>query len=201
MLKDLLLQWTKKQWTADSVTNGRLPGAHSHHSGDLTLTKVVFTFWPKKWLWGKCQRDGSSHALLAPKHASVKHLSPMRASISILYAKEHLFSISHGNLRRFEEDPADFLNRSVTTDKTRVCHFMPETKQVKKMETFWLAPSNQGQGCPVTRESHGVSFFQVPMEFCWRTFFQRLTVNGQCHATFFWQLQGNIIAKCPPKVN
>lgn len=64
------------------------------------------------------------------------------------------------------------------------------TVKKKKKETFWLTPSNQGQGC---------QFFQVPMEFCWRTFFHRVTVTGQCHATFFWQLQDNIIAKCPRK--
>ena len=39
-----------------------------------SYTQAFFTFWPKNWLWGKHQRDGSPNVWLMLKACRIQHL-------------------------------------------------------------------------------------------------------------------------------
>lgn len=71
IVKDLQAPWTKK-WLPETVTLASCGWpvtdfqAHSHYP--------FFTFWPKNWLWGKCQRDGSPHFWQMLRACRIQHL-------------------------------------------------------------------------------------------------------------------------------
>lgn len=118
----------RDQWPTVWCTQSPLWVSHADQSGLHVLTKeLAVRKMSKRWVL--------THALLTPEHASVQHLSPTQASISIPYAKEHLFSIFQGNLHRFEEDPANLLNRSGQNKGTPLYAWNKAT--VKKIIKKW----------------------------------------------------------------
>ena len=110
-------------------------------------------------------------------------------------------TLSRTNLNLFEEDPANFLNRFVTMDKTWVHHFTPEAQQQSKQ---WKHP-----GSPPPKKAKTVpSAGKVMPSVFWDAdgillidYLQKgQTINGTYYASFLMQLREKIKIKCRGKL-
>ena len=105
-------------------------------------------------------------------------------------------TLSRTNLNLFEKDPANFLNRFVTTDETWVHHFTPEAKQQSKQ---WKHPSSPPPKKAKTVPSAGkvmASVFWDADGILQIDYLQKgQTINGMYCASLLMQLREKIKIK------